>query len=337
MRRVSVTVLTSLALLLGGCASDDSTTNPEPGTPDASADPAPNPNPDPDPNPDPTPQADPGEPGQYDVYLDDGITASGAAGRAPVVTLCTPSQDGGITQASGVFPLVVVSPGFQMGREQYLSYCEHLASWGFVVITQTYAGSSHQQHADDISGLIDWATDTASGLAGMVDVDRIAVTGHSLGGKVSILAATQDARIGAVVGWDPVDSNTPSVTPEQMPQLSAPIALIGETLDSEALFMPCAPAGENYIEYYIAAPTTAVEITFTGADHMDWVDDTSCFFCGFCKDGTEDDARVKSLTQRATTAFLRRHLLNDTGMDTYITGAEMQVEIDAGRVTVRSK
>jgi hypothetical protein len=56
----------------------------------------------------------------------------------------------------------------------------------------------------------------------------------------------------------------------------------------------------------------------TGADHMDWVDDPSCTFCGFCDPGTAAPELARTVTRRLDVAWLKRHLLGDTSMDIWI-------------------
>jgi len=190
-----------------------------------------------------------------------------AAGRTLAATVIVP-------QTSGPHALAVISPGFQMARAQYLSYAEHLASWDFVAIVTDYAESGfsidHQRIANDVPAVITWALGDGS-LA--IDPDRIATLGHSLGGKISLLAASADPRIKAVVAWDPVDSNAPSVAPEKMGAIGAAVAVIGETTNATGGFMPCAPAAENFTQFYAAATSPALQATVANADHMDWVDD----------------------------------------------------------------
>jgi dienelactone hydrolase len=298
-------------------------------------------------SPDAGPAGDVGQSGPFDVHLDDGVSVPIDTGSA-TLTICSPSSDGGGTPADGPFPLVISSPGFQLPRTQYASMCSHLASWGFVVLSQDYAGDggilnppNHQTLAEEVGTLIDWATSGASGIAGRLDSTKIAVVGHSLGGKVSILAAILDARIGAVVGWDPVDAKppidngSPSVTPELMSGLTVPIAVVGETLDAAGGFSQCAPADDNYAQYFETAcqSADALEVTVDGADHMDWVDDrSSCgFTCSACQTGAADDAATREITRRLTTAWLRKHLLGASGMETFLAAPG----IGAG-ATVRS-
>lgn len=286
-----------------------------------------------------TPAGDPADPGAYAVHVADDVAIPVGGGTA-TATICSPSDDGGGHPAAGRFPLVILSPGFQLPRDQYASACRHLASWGFVVVLQDYAGDggilsppNHQQLAEDVGDVIDWVLDASDGLAARVDAAHIATVGHSLGGKVSILAAILDDRVGATVGWDPVDATppidngSPSVTPERMDELTVPIAVLGETLDATGGFSPCAPAEDNYVQYFehaCAAPV-ALEITIDGADHMDWVDDRAgCgFTCSVCRTGTADDAHTRAITRRATTAFLLAHLMGAGGYESFLAPPQL--------------
>lgn len=278
----------------------------------------------------PLPATDPAMPGTYRSLVTATVQIPVANGNI-AGTVCAPSLDG-TTPAPGPFPLVVVSPGFQLARAQYRYVCDHLATWGFIAITRDYAASgNHTAKAAEVGRVIDWATGAASGLAARVDATRIATAGHSLGGKVSIHAAILDPRVRAVVGWDAVDALPPfgndgsvSVAPELMGGLRVPIALLGETTDASGGVggMSCAPAADNYTQFYRAAcaATAALEVTIAGADHMDWIGDrASCgFACFACQSGTLADATVHELTRRVTVAWLARHLRGELAMDTWL-------------------
>jgi dienelactone hydrolase len=276
---------------------------------------------------DAAPSSDPALPGSYTPDVTDAISIP-IGGDTATATLCAPTGDTGAP-----YPLVVVSPGFQLPRDQYRSMCEHLASWGYVVIVRDYLSSSifdppnHRDLADNTITIIDWAL--ASEDAARIDASKIATAGHSLGGKTSIFTAILDDRVGATVGWDPVDAKppvdngSPSVTPEEMPNLDVPMAVIGETTDTSG-GMPCAPADDNFEQYYqYACGAPAVQVTVDGADHMDWVDDrASCgLTCSFCADGSRDDAETRAITRRLTVAFLDRHLRGNAAMDAYLSAA----------------
>lgn len=243
------------------------------------------------------------------TYTMSTATISGSAqGRSLTATVFSPMGGGA---------LVIMSPGFQMARTQYTSYAKHLASWGFTVVLTDYADSGfsidHNKCAADIKNVIDWGIAQPG-----VDATKVAVVGHSLGGKLSTYAATLDARIKAVVGWDPVDSNNPSVVPEKMTSIQAAIAVVGETTNASGGGMPCAPMAENFEKFYAAAPSPAYSLTVAGADHMDWVDDPSCFVCGFCTAGSASPELARTVTRRLNVAWLRRILFADTTMDAWL-------------------
>ncbi len=223
-------------------------------------------------------------------------------------------------------PLVVISPGFQLARTQYASYAQHLATWGFVVVLTDYADQSifadHQTMANDVGKVIDWAL-AQSALA--VDATKIATAGHSLGGDISVLAAVGDARITAVVGWDPVDGSSPAVIGE-MTHLTAAIAVAGETTDGSGAFA-CAPTADDYAAFYAASPSPALAITIAGASHMNWVDDPGCAVCGLCTAGTADPDAVHAITRRLNVAWLRLRLLGDTSMTAWLVAPSGTTEV----------
>lgn len=255
---------------------------------------------------------DPASTGPYTVTTMDVQIPGSAQGRTVPATVYA-------SNAPGPHALVVISPGFQMQRTQYASYAAHLASWGFVAIDCDYADTSffadHQKLADDVSSVIDWAL-AQHDLA--IDSAKIATAGHSLGGDISMLAAADDARVKAVVGWDPVDASNPSVVPEKMGSLHAAVAVAGETTDGSGGGMPCAPSADNFQQFYTAAASPALQLTLAGADHMDWVDDPSCALCSFCTAGTADSSLAHTTTRRLDVAWLRRQFFGDTAMDSWL-------------------
>ena len=268
---------------------------------------------------------DPASDGTFAVEASTASIPGATAGRTLPATIYAPT-------GSTSRPLVIISPGFQMARTQYASYAHHLATWGFVVVLVDYADSGffadHQKLADDVSAVIDYALAQA---ALSIDADHVATAGHSLGGKISIFAATQDPRIEAVVGWDPVDSQDPSVAPQKMTGVGAAIAVVGETTNKSGGGMPCAPGADNFEQFYDAAPSPALAITVTGADHMDWVDDPSCGFCGFCAAGTAAPELSRTVTRRLDVAWLRRHMLDDAAMEPWLANPP---ELAGGSVAI---
>ena len=104
--------------------------------------------------------------------------------------------DAALAIEQGPYPLVVFSPGLA-GWKQANSYLlEHLASYGFVVIASDPRGETFTEFWEgastrpvDTQAVIDFAEmSTAAGgdLADLIDMDHIAVAGHSSGGWAAL-------------------------------------------------------------------------------------------------------------------------------------------------------
>lgn len=106
---------------------------------------------------------------------------------------------------NGPYPLIVWSHGFTSFRTANLFFVEHLASWGFVVIAPDHLGMTAGDLANesgsfwpmyyntpaDVSLVIDFAEhlNVEGMMAGMIDTEHIAASGHSSGGFTALQAA----------------------------------------------------------------------------------------------------------------------------------------------------
>ncbi len=287
---------------------------------------------------------DPAETGPYTVSSLDAQVTVAATGNTFNTRAYYPS--GG--PSSGPYPVVVFGHGFQLTISRYLSYGEHLASHGYVVVMPDFpagfTGFTHVEGADDMLGSLDWALAQAT-LGPLSDETKIGATGHSLGGKLSFLAAKRDARIVAAIGLDPVDTQPFGCNATNCPDVSSampaiPMAVLGETLDGTGSFgQACAPTADNYVTFYDGAASPALEVTVLGADHMSFLDnEQNCTPCFACKDGTATNADVTALSRAYVTAFFQRRLRGLADYDTYLNGAEAQARyVATNRATIRAK
>lgn len=128
-------------------------------------------------------------------------------------TVYAPSNNGGNTIAEGSFPLVLVLSGFQMSYNLYSTYANHLASHGFAVLgfdtRSEFSKASHDKESFEIVQTLDWIEEADTPLKGKVDLTKIAVAGHSKGGKLGFFTAAIDHRIDLVIAWDPANSGGP--------------------------------------------------------------------------------------------------------------------------------
>ncbi|MCA9839641.1 MAG: hypothetical protein KC422_22215 [Trueperaceae bacterium] len=100
------------------------------------------------------------------------------------------------------YPLIILSPGFSIGRSNYAYLAEHLASYGFVVLAP-----EHQERFDpemsefwqaaikrpmdilDVLAYVDLEVQEEGIFESLVDAETVAVIGHSYGGYTALTAA----------------------------------------------------------------------------------------------------------------------------------------------------
>ncbi len=251
-------------------------------------------------------------------------------------------------------PVVVFNHGFLLGAEVYRSYGERLASHGLVValptFPMTFFNVHHGELALDVRFVVDTllaeSGDPSSALHGRIDEARIGLSGHSLGGKLSLLEAVSDERIRAIGVLDPVDTGNPlfenprrypSVAPELMPQIRAPLLIVGAELgDRLVSFSPCAPADDNYQRFFEAANPPAIEITQLDVGHGQYVDEGAESATMACAVGDVSDDWVRSSSVAYLTAFFLDTLFDEPGASAWL---EQRLDEDerAGRIIVRRK
>jgi len=155
-------------------------------------------------------------PNKFDEQITPGreITAVGAA-----LANARPDRTG------GPYPLVVFSHGYALSPIVYSTLVEHYASQGYVVLApehnESFDGSLTEFWKElidrpvDIRRAIDYAeqlTKSGGPLAGLIDMDKIAVVGHSYGGYTALAAggarfdfAAYKTRCAALTADDPLN------------------------------------------------------------------------------------------------------------------------------------
>jgi predicted dienelactone hydrolase len=110
-------------------------------------------------------------------------------------------KDAGYDRSGAPYPLVILSPGFSIGSSAYAWLAEHLASYGFVVVSPDHLehldpeGQLWQSaitRPDDILSVfhyLDQQINPGGALEGMIDTEVAAVIGHSYGGYTALASA----------------------------------------------------------------------------------------------------------------------------------------------------
>ncbi len=246
--------------------------------------------------------------------------------------------------ASGARPAVFFVGGVGIPPAAYQSYARHLATYGFVAIRAdppfNFGAPDHVAMALDLRAVIDSLL-TPGTLPVAVDATQVAAGGHSIGGKLAVMAASGDPRIDALLLLDPLNLNgnptnmVPSILPQPMGSIAIPIAIFGELTDTAGA-MPCAPAAVNYQVLFnaAAATTRGYEWTIVGAAHLDFVSDPDqCGVnCSFCIAPSAPVAQTRAFTRAASVAFLRTHMTTTQQACEWLTGDSLP-----GNVMVRQR
>jgi hypothetical protein len=178
--------------------------------------------------------------------------------------------------------------------------------------------------------------DASSGFFGKIDLSRIGVTGHSRGGKATLLAAETGLQgvANAYFGIDTVDvtfidDGVYAIT--NVAGVGIPTAFLVAEIPSN-----CSPANANGEVLYNSAPSPSVLLTGIGAGHTDFA--MPCVLCGVCTpDGTIDPQIVFDYSIRYVTAFFARELLGDAAIGAAFEGAGAGLDAAAGLIQIRSK
>ncbi len=217
------------------------------------------------------------------------------------------------TDADPPFGAVVFSPGFTATKEQYETFLGPLlASHGIAIMltTPTTTADLPDQRAVDLQAGIAVVqkenTRDGSPLKGKLATDRICITGHSMGGGGTMIAAnTLGNMIRCAVPLQPWE---PGLV---FPMVSAPIMFIAAQADTVAA------VAQNALPFYQSVPDTVPKyyVEFSGASHFLTTNDLGTSYDGqskymiaFYKVYLEDDMRYLDVLNAPMDAELSMYL-----------------------------
>ena len=291
-------------------------------------------------------EGDPGAAGPYGVERLDTSFDNPDPTRPDIEgSFYLPSSDDATSGGPGSLPerlpLVLVMHGFGGNHLAYNHFSEHLASHGLLPFGITLPFSlvaAHDKNADEALAAIDFAFSAGvpSPVLGRVDGARVAVAGHSFGGKIGFSAAARDPRIKIVIGWDPSNAGGAPCFVDPggchnfaiAPNCAADDPGVLHGLRAEALVFRAAPDGtnpepdHNAIHFFRGAPAPATMLDYdANAAHAAWID---------------PGGSVVAHTKRVQLALLLTRFMGATGLEAWLPGG-MQTEQGPGVVRVLRK
>ncbi len=236
--------------------------------------------------------------------------------------------------SQGPYPAVSFGHGFFQHPDRYQPTLEHLASNGYIVVApESELGlfPSHAQFAQDLSDALTWLENenasAASPFYQSVATDRFGLSGHSMGGGASILAAAADNRVKAVINMAAAETN-PSAK-AAMANVQAPISLLSGSEDA------IVPYETNGQEMYNNGSAPRLLPLFLGGYHCGFQDNP---FPLFCDSGSMDPQTQIELTRQHLVAFFGLYLKQDQSYWPYVWGPftlanpAVTVESDPGMI-----
>ncbi|XP_023548652.1 chlorophyllase-2, chloroplastic [Cucurbita pepo subsp. pepo] len=240
---------------------------------------------------------------------------------------------------AGEFQVLLLIHGYLLYNTFYSQLIHQIASHGFIVIApQLYsvAGPDTSEEIKATAAVINWLPE---GLRQHLpphvnpNLNKIALSGHSRGGKTSFalalaLAEQKSPKLSALIGLDPVDGTgsgkqTHPPVLKYIPQsfdLGVPVLVIGSGLGElkrNPLFPPCAPKGINHEEFFEECRNPAHYFVAKDYGHLDLLDDETgglrgkASYC-LCKNG-ESREPMRRFVGGAVVAFLKAYLNGEDG------------------------
>jgi len=262
---------------------------------------------------------DPSAPGQYAVgYTDATVRASGRSFSARIYYPAT-SAGSNKPVATGQFGAIAFGHGFLQANSKYAGTMSHLASWGFIVAapnTNTGFNANHSAFADDLNASLTWlvAQDTTAGsrFNGKVNEAALGLSGHSMGGGASILAASRNPAVKTVANLAAAETN-PSAAAAAA-NVRVPVQFIAGDKDT------IAPVDQHTRKIYNGKASAKQLRTIRGGSHCGFMDSSGLF----CDNGTISRTVQLQITRRLLTTWFLYHLNGDTSREDQVWGGPAQ-------------
>ncbi|GIH02344.1 dienelactone hydrolase [Rhizocola hellebori] len=269
----------------------------------------------------PASAADTSAPGPFVVaYTDASVTLNGRSFTTRYYYPGTSTAQNAPV-AAGEFPAIAFGHGFFQAISKYTSTVKHLASWGFIVglpNTQTGLSVNHGTFADEMNASLSYlvAQDavSTSRFYQHVRQDKLGLSGHSMGGGASVLAASRNPAVTAVANLAAAETTPSAVTAAAT--LSKPMMLVAGDRDT------IAGISGNQRPIYNSKLAPKQLRTIRGGFHCGFIDSTGLF----CDSGSITRAVQLQITRRLLTDWFRYYLAGDTASYDLTWGTPAQTD-----------
>lgn len=250
---------------------------------------------------------------------------------------------------NGTYPVLIFCHGFLLSSSWYSQLLKHIASHGYIVIAPKFYGfisfiwTPITKEIEITNKLITEYLPSDKGLINDLpekvspDLNNLAISGHSRGGKSSFaLALDQDKikpyKFKALIGIDPSAGGSISfrLAPKILTyvprtfDMKTPVCVIGASLSCDwlGLIPPPAPYGCNHSEFFNESKPPVCYFLARDCGHCDMMDDGIVDVMGYiCKSGNLDKKLVRKGFGGIVVAFLKAYLgdnCNESDLDVIV-------------------
>ena len=167
-------------------------------------------------------------------------------------------------RTDGQFGVVVLAPGFLAVQGYYKWLAERVASHGFVVVTVNFNSVFDQPDARGIQmgkalqQVVTLSKTSTAPYSGVIDTNRQAVMGHSMGGGGTLAAARDNPALKAAVALAPWH------TTKDWSTVQVPTLVISD--EKDIIATNSAHSNPFYASFNASLPSAKIELL--GADHL---------------------------------------------------------------------
>ncbi|KZV50452.1 chlorophyllase-1 [Dorcoceras hygrometricum] len=253
----------------------------------------------------------------------------------------------------GAYPVILFCHGYCTANTWYSHLLQHISSHGFIIVAPQFYQCLIMSMKDEIKIATKVTNWLSTGLETILpenlkpDLSRLALLGHSRGGKTAFsLALNQhltSLKFKALLGMDPVAGPSPPgrVEPEVLtyiPQsfnLSLPVGIIGTGLSnkSKGIIPSFAPNGINHAEFFNESKPPAYYFLAKDYGHCDILDDSKVALASLlCKSGKGSKELMRNGVGGIIVAFLKAYLAGENDNLQSIVDAPSAAPITLGPV-----
>jgi dienelactone hydrolase len=168
----------------------------------------------------------------------------------------------------GPYQTIAFGHGFFMQNSYYISHFKHLASYGFVVIAPQFPDNNHLQLSYDLTFCVNYIksqnSNSSSRFFNLMDVTKAGLSGHSMGGGASLLAAANDSTITVAAPLAAAETNPSAIN--VMNQIKGVVYLISAQNDG------ITPPPQHQIPMFSNANPVKALPLIKGANHTKFMD-----------------------------------------------------------------